>query len=312
MIFFAGILLSTNVTMAFILTVIAGIANSFLDSGTYPALMEIYPKSAGTANIIVKAFVSAGQFLLPLIITLIVTTNLYYGYSFLLCIVILLVNALFIWKQQFPQMAKQDAKDTSNTSNQFISKPKFWIEGICLILIGFTCTTTFYIISIWMPKFGEQVAGMGSNASLQLISYYSAGSLIAVFITAYLVKSLIKPVTFVFVYPFLSLITLFILWLYPSPIVCILSAFIIGFTAAGGVLQLALTTMAELFPAKKGTITGTVYTMCSLAFFVIPILTGQLSQTDISNVILLNIIITSIGVLLAAIVNFRYKKIIAK
>ncbi len=34
----------------------AGIANSFLDTGTYPALMEAYPKKAASANIIVKAF----------------------------------------------------------------------------------------------------------------------------------------------------------------------------------------------------------------------------------------------------------------
>lgn len=56
-IFFVGILFSKNVFVAYILGILAGMANSFLDTGTYPGLMEIYPNAKGTSNVILKAFI---------------------------------------------------------------------------------------------------------------------------------------------------------------------------------------------------------------------------------------------------------------
>lgn len=43
-VFLGGILLSPNTIIAYMFGISAGIANSFLDTGTYPALMEAYPK----------------------------------------------------------------------------------------------------------------------------------------------------------------------------------------------------------------------------------------------------------------------------
>ena len=66
MAFFFGILHTNNIIIAYVFGFLAGMANSFLDAGTYPSLMEAFPRSPGTANILIKAFVSSGQFLLPL------------------------------------------------------------------------------------------------------------------------------------------------------------------------------------------------------------------------------------------------------
>lgn len=54
LLFFAGILLSHSIVVAYIFGIIAGMANSFLDSGTYPALMEMFPDAKGTSNVIIK------------------------------------------------------------------------------------------------------------------------------------------------------------------------------------------------------------------------------------------------------------------
>lgn len=77
-------------------------ANSFLDAGTYPSLMEAFPRSPSTANILIKAFVSGGQFLLPIIISLLVWANMWFGWSFLLAGAIMLINALFLLRCPFP------------------------------------------------------------------------------------------------------------------------------------------------------------------------------------------------------------------
>ena len=220
---------------------------------------------------------------------------------------IFVINGLFLLKLQFPahKVEKAEVKEESvSESNE--PKSNFWIEGIALILIGFTATATFYIIQNYLPTYGQEVAGMEKSAALKLISLYSAGSFTAVVVTSILVAKWIKQVRFVFVYPLISLVMLVLLYLFPSPMMCVVGSFVIGYSAAGGVLQLALTTMSELFPKNKGTITGIVYTASSLASSVLPALIGVIASSNVSNIMLLNIVITAIGVVLALIVNIRY------
>lgn len=309
-IFLGGILVAPNVQIAVILAIIAGMANSFLDSGTYPALMEAFPEAAGSANVMIKAFISAGQFLLPFIISLLIAGNLWYGYSFLICIAIFVINGIFMLKAPFPAHKVEKSEVKEEAAVEETQKSSFWIEGIALILIGFTATATFYIFQNYLPTYAQEVAGMAKPAALKLISIYSAGSITSVLVTSVLVKKWIKQVRFVFIYPLISLIMLVLLFLFPSPILCMISAFVIGFSAAGGVLQLALTTMSELFPANKGTITGVVYTASSLASSILPAVIGIISNSNVSNIILLNIVVTGIGVVLALIVNIRYNAVV--
>lgn len=110
--FFAGILLSPTSTVACVFGILAGIANSFLDAGTYPALIEANPNSASTATVLIKAFVSAGQFVLPLFIGILLSMHLWYGWSFIVAGVILLLNIPLIMKFSFPSMNPvQEAKE---------------------------------------------------------------------------------------------------------------------------------------------------------------------------------------------------------
>lgn len=100
--FFIGILYAQTIFVAYACGFLAGMANSFLDAGTYPSLMEAFPRSPSTANILIKAFVSGGQFLLPIIISLLVWANMWFGWSFLLAGAIMLINALFLLRCPFP------------------------------------------------------------------------------------------------------------------------------------------------------------------------------------------------------------------
>lgn len=95
LIFFIGILYAQTIFVAYACGFLAGMANSFLDAGTYPSLMEAFPRSPSTANILIKAFVSGGQFLLPIIISLLVWANMWFGWSFLLAGAIML-SSVFI------------------------------------------------------------------------------------------------------------------------------------------------------------------------------------------------------------------------
>ncbi len=62
----------------------------------------------------------------------------------------------------------------------------------------------------------------------------------------------------------ISFIALFTVCLHPTFYVVIIFAFVIGFTSAGGVVQIGLTLMAERFPYAKGKATGIYYSAGSI------------------------------------------------
>ncbi len=52
--------------IAFLLAFLAGVGNSAMDAGSYPGLIEVFPKSAGSASVMVKAFMATGTAALPI------------------------------------------------------------------------------------------------------------------------------------------------------------------------------------------------------------------------------------------------------
>ena len=309
-IFFGGILLAPNAQIGFVVALFAGIANSFLDSGCIPAVMEILTESTGFASILTKLFISVGQYTLPLVIGFLVGKNMYFGYSFILCIAILVVNSLFLLRMPFPEM--EEAKNVSKEETQVEEavKSNFFIEGIALIAIGFTSTATFQIFLNVNKTFGIDVVGMSEVAAGKIQSNYALGSICAVLLTAVLVKKIIKPVRFLFIYPLISLITLVAMFVLRTPAICTIGGFIVGFSAAGGVLQLAVSTMADLFPVSKGKITSMVMMASSVATFSVTAIAGFVTQAmGTEYTLLFAALVTAIGVLLSVVVNIRYNKL---
>ncbi|RRK10177.1 MFS transporter [Lactiplantibacillus garii] len=314
LLFFGGILMSTSIAVAYVFGILAGIANSFLDSGTYPALMEMFPESKGTANVIIKAFISVGQFGLPLLVSFLVAGNYWYGWSFILCIVVLLANLIFMAAAgKFP-VANQDAKveeKAAAADDQPVSKGNLWFDGTLFILYGYVSQATFYLVSQWLSQYGAKVAGMGDASSRALISYYSVGSIVCVLVTAALAKRAVKEIQFLGVYTLISFVSLLLMYLFPTAIMCSIMSFVVGFSAAGGVMQLGLTVMSTFFPSGKGTITGAFYTAGSIASFTIPLVTGMMS-TNLANIFLFDVIIALVGFVLAVLITVRYYHLFGK
>jgi MFS family permease len=313
-IFLIGIPLSPNYLTAFIFAIIAGIANSAMDAGTYPALIEVFPKSSGSASVLVKAFISAGAALLPFMIAFFADRDLFYGYAFFLPALIYLLNMIFMFKLPFPNHKReQSTVQQQNTGeNKFISAPKMKQEGIALIVIGFTSTALFTVAQIWLPTYGQQVLGMAESSSVRLLSYYSIGALISVLVLAVLLSKVLRPVTVILVYPMITLIAVLTLLFVKVPTIAIAAAFFMGFSTAG-VFQLAITVMTELFWNKKGTVTGIVATAAGLAAILLPLATGLMSKTGhISIIFIFDAMLSVVGMVAAAFVNYRYRKILNK
>ncbi|GEO68349.1 MFS transporter [Levilactobacillus acidifarinae] len=309
--FFVGILMSRSLLVATIFGVLVGIANSFIDAGTYPALMEMYPQHKGAANVTIKAFVSAGQFILPLIISLIVANGLWYGWSFMLCSVILVLNVIFLLVfSRFP--ARQVAQPTTTKATPAAPvKGNVWIDGTLFTIFSFLAQGIFLRVSTWITKYGESIVKMGDVSSRALVSYYSVGSITCVLLTIYLSHKGVQDIQFLFVYMLLSFISLLIMYLFPIAWVCSIMAFVVGFSAAGGVMQIGLTIMASFFPNGKGTVTGVSQTAASISGFVVPLL-GAMLAANIANVILLDVGLAFIGFVVASVIVYRYYKLFGR
>lgn len=309
--FFLGILVSPTTAVACVFGILAGIANSFLDAGTYPALIESYPESASTVTVLLKAFISAGQFLLPLFIGVLVMMNAWYGWSFIVAAVILALNFVIMLKMGFPAMNRVGNSDKNDASEATVEAPKskWYLEGICFVLYGYISQATFYLISQWLTKYGVAVAQMPDLAARSLMSYYSIGSLACVFFTAFITKKGVRPITLLVVYTLISTLAIGGLYYYPSASLAPILSAVVGFSAAGGVMQLGLVMMTEMFPKGKGTMTGIFYTTGSIASFTIPVITGYMADSGINSIMGLDAAIALAGFIVACIIYVRYNSV---
>ena len=309
--FFLGILVSPTTAVACVFGILAGIANSFLDAGTYPALIESYPESASTVTVLLKAFISAGQFLLPLFIGVLVMMNTWYGWSFIVAAVILALNFVIMLKMGFPAMNQVGNNDKNDASEAPVEAPKskWYLEGICFVLYGYISQATFYLISQWLTKYGVAVAQMPDLAARSLMSYYSIGSLACVFFTAFITKKGVRPITLLVVYTLISTLAIGGLYYYPSASLAPILSAVVGFSAAGGVMQLGLVMMTEMFPKGKGTMTGIFYTTGSIASFTIPVVTGYMADSGINSIMGLDAAIALAGFIVACIIYVRYNSV---
>ncbi|MGL6200155.1 MAG: MFS transporter [Lachnospiraceae bacterium] len=304
-VYFLGIVFSPNMYIAYAMAIFGGVANSFLDTGVIPACMEILVGKSGLASMLTKFFMSGGQFALPFMMGIVATRNMSYRSLFLLMAIIMIILAVLIVFMPMPKFIRQSKTDTDNKSS---SKMKFSAEAIAIILIGFTSTSTFQLWLNCNQEFAE-LCGVANPSQIQ--SYYSIGSILAVIITALLVSK-IKAVRFLFLYPLAAVITLILALIIQTPTICVIAGFLVGFFAAGGVLQLANATVNDMFPNARGKITSIIMIASSLANYTVLSLASVLSNKGGAQgpkyVIILNIAITIIGILLSLFVNYKYNR----
>ena len=313
MAFFIGLLFTRDLTIAYVFGFLAGCANSLLDAGTYPKLMELFPDSPGPAVILIKAFVASGQFVLPRVVSVLAALNLWYGWSFIAAAAVLAVNFIILFRMAPSQPAglrkrahaaggkNDDAKDGSES----IAIP----DLVSYTLFGYVAMATFYLVSQWLAQYGEQVAGMNFESSLQLLSIYTTGSICGVFLSSLALKTFLKPREMLLICTFMSFLSLLVVTLWPTSLFVTIFAFVFGFFAAGGVLQLGLTLLAAQFPSAKGKATGIYYSAGSISNFTIPLITAWIARNDsILSIFRFDVVIAAVGVVLACFIAWRSRR----
>ena len=93
---------------------------------------------------------------------------------------------------------------------------------------------------------------------------------------------------------------------------CLAGGFLLGFFAAGGVLQLVTAVANEMFPKNRGVITSIVMIASSVANYLVVSVAGILTRIGGTEgprlVLLFNMAVTLIGILLALYLNACLKR----
>ena len=280
--------------IAYICAIVGGIANSFLDTGIYPAVSEIIYKAPGVATMGIKFFISVSQMLLPFVLGVTVATTATgatsYNTLFYACGIAYLVLLVLVMIFPLPDTDQKAAGKKEGLIDS-LKHTHFSVESIAIWL---NCA----------QNFAKENVGWADPSIMQ--TYYSAGTMLALVVTALLTRK-IKDVRFILGYPVICLVTMIAVLVGKSQTLMIAGAFLIGWAGAGGLLQIATSVCNMLFPKIKGTVTALVMIASSLCNYTI--LTAA-SKMQPSQVMVMNIVLTAVGVLLGLFVNLRYTKMV--
>lgn len=298
--YFMGMASSKTLALAYVFGIVGGAANSFLDTSVIPSVLEIFEDKGDIASMFTKFSMSLGQFVLPFAIGFVANNNLSFKTLFYLAAILLFVDGILLLVLKFPETTSHKGKTEED-------KMKFDSGSIALILLGFTATATF---QLWLNCNQELGLLYGVTDPSKIQSLYALGTVCAILFSALVMLKKFKPVQVLVIYPAISLLTLVGLYFVRTPEMVKLGGFLMGFFAAGGVLQLVTSTANAMYPTNKGKITSIVMIASSIGSYLVLFLAGKLTSNygDLGpiKVVVLNIIVTLMGVVLAIYVNKKF------
>lgn len=304
-IFLLSITFTKNMYVAYVLAIISGMANSFLDTSITPSCMEIFKEKGTIANIFTKLSISIAQFLLPFAIGYVASENLPFNTIFLVTAAIIIIDGIALAFLPFPPFERTTGKKEDGTKE----KMHFTPSAVILVILGFTTSTTFML---WMNCNQELGTLYGLADPSKIQSVYAVGIVVALFVNAALLGKGLKPSMILIIYPCVALATLAVVYFVQTPWICLVGGAMMGFFAAGGVLQLVSAVANEMFPKNRGVITSIVMISSSVANFAVLNVASMLTRMGGTNgprlVLLFNMAVTVIGIVLAVILNSRIEK----
>lgn len=287
-IFFLLLPVSPSRVIGMLLAAVFGIGNSFLDAGTYPTLMESNPSNAGTMNILIKIFISAGQFVMPFLITMVGTQNwrivpiaagvYMVVMGVLACIVSFPDYKKIAAEQLAAQNAAERALSTENGSVKTRARARFAVEGSACLIFIFCTNGIVYLANQALPQIGANTAHLTEAQGRTLTQFFTLGSVVAVLLTAVISSRGVKSINFVPVYAAGGMVSVLMLNIgfMHSLTGMRITAFLIGYFVSGGIMQLVLTAMSDFFPKSKGQIVSWYWMAGAVGGFILPYAVGAI------------------------------------
>lgn len=304
--FALGMPLTKNIGLAYAFAILAGVANSSLDAGTYTTFVEMNGGN-GAYTILIKAFVSVGEFILPILVTILANQGMWFGWSFMAMVALLIINFCLILPLKFP-VANQANGDAVHEQDSKINGTAKKIMTGALIVYGYSSMALMIWFTQWITMFAQQTLHMSNGAAHFLLSLYSIGSITGVLVLFALLGHNVKESHLLLVVNMIALVSLLVIMQSEQSFLMQIASFTFGLSAASGIMQTGLTIFMKLYPTHRGMITGVFYFFGSIASFTVPIITGMLSDINMAAVMAGDLVMAGIGILVAAIVMAAEKK----
>ncbi len=304
--FALGMPLTKNIGLAYAFAILAGVANSSLDAGTYTTFVEMNGGN-GAYTILIKAFVSVGEFILPILVTILANQGMWFGWSFIAMVALLIINFCLILLLKFP-VANQANGDAVHEQDAKINGTAKKIMTGALIVYGYSSMALMIWFTQWITMFAQQTLHMSNGAAHFLLSLYSIGSITGVLVLFALLGHNVKESHLLLVVNMIALVSLLVIMQSEQSLLMQIASFTFGLSAASGIMQTGLTIFMKLYPTHRGMITGVFYFFGSIASFTVPIITGMLSDINMATVMAGDLVMAGIGILVAAIVMAAEKK----
>ena len=308
---FAGLLFSTNFTVACVCAFLAGVATSgFWDASLYPAVQEaVEPRFAGSALIGIKAFVSVSGIIYPLMAVHFSNSgnwhiNVWIPLVMSVVCVVLAVIAPFAYDDDMKETVKTADGETKNAAQAEIDaakasmlvKPNGLVNFITMFY-GFLCMFIMYGAQQYTKAFGMTNCGLTEMQAAGMTSIYTVGSIIAVVFWSIMMGKLKwNPLKVVLIDSVFTAVALAIVLLVKNVGVIYVAIALLGFFAAGGALQTGLGVRQLMCPGPKGRNTGIYYTWMGLASCFLPYIVSAMTKSIGET----SAIYTMMGLLLAA------------
>ena len=291
---FAGLLFSTNFTVACVCAFLAGVATSgFWDASLYPAVQEaVEPRYAGSALIGIKAFVSVSGIIYPLMAVHFSNSgnwhiNVWIPLVMSVVCVVLAVIAPFAYDDDMKETVKTADGETKNAAQAEIDaakasmlvKPNGLVNFITMFY-GFLCMFIMYGAQQYTKAFGMTNCGLTEMQAAGMTSIYTVGSIIAVVFWAIMMGKLKwNPLKVVLIDSIFTAVALAIVLLVKNVGVIYVAIALLGFFAAGGALQTGLGVRQLMCPGPKGRNTGIYYTWMGLASCFLPYIVSAMTKS---------------------------------
>lgn len=325
LILFGALLFTQNITLAKLVSFIGGAATSLYDGSINPALMEIYPDNKSTASIFNKGFISVSGVMFPLIVGYLAANNMSARTSILIPFILTALVFIGFFFAKFPDgdikkeqnisaaEAIKTLESNQSASSTTINKkkqPNFAIDGIIIIAFSFFIYSSFYLFQQVVSIYAINIVQMSEVASRSLASYYQIGAFAAVILSAMFMARGIRDMTLLVVYPLIAGITALTIYLTPNEVTLTIGSAIIGFTAAGGALQMGNSLLNQFFDKNKGRNTSMYFFAMSLGSYIMPTLASSMeASNNFTLIMLLDAVVAFVAFAIMAIIAIRYKHI---
>lgn len=325
-IMFGSFLVANNLWMANILAFIGGAMTSLYDGAINPALFEMYPENKSTASIFSKAFISISSMLYPLLVAFLVSHKMAIEIGIMVPFILSIIVLAGVLIARFPDNdirkeekvsareaikileSRQSVVPTTTEEKTVTGRltANFAVDGVILSAFAFTIYSTFYLFQQASKLYAQNVIHMSETSAASVTSYYQLGGLIATIVFSIMMARGIRDIALLVISPIFAGLAGLLVYFVPTAATLTIAGIVIGFFAAGGLLQMGNAVLNQFFDKNKGRNTSIYYFVMALGSYIVPMLASKLIAANRADLIML--FVSVCGFASAALMFFAGKR----